>query len=799
VALKDHCSIIHNNVLYVYSPDALQSLPLEKNATWSQEPMGVSVTGATCVLGGVDGDHSKSALYVVGGATNSSFVQYSGLQRYSLQAKRWDNIRPVTPVTQNRKHHGAAFLNASSSILVYAGSQDGDSNPSTQTFLLETWPPYNVRSFNSLAPPVVDPIMLTWGDNRAGMIGGSPTNTNVFTFGPDDGWADAGVALVQPPPKSSVAQSALLSLDDGSKVLITFDMGQSPNKVTRTVVLNPGGQQAQYGQTVGDSDKRSKRRRDDLLSNFPKYNESLAPRTIRNGASLAQDPDGLIVLTGGDDQDPFTIFNALRNQWVDPIEFIGEQQQTPLVASPTSSMSLPTTSASATSTPSSGGSRPRPLTILGAVLGSICGIAAILIIALLLLRWRKHKKDPRRQESQVMNDKPHKGSRLSFEDQGMQPFKAAAQPMGRTSAPASDDMAMVGGRSTHTRESGSITSRLKFDPQRSSNIGFGPAMFSRHKGALSISRPIPQDQSAELQERPSTSGIRAPPHLGPLGSGSSHRKNDSSWSTYFSGTAAEKVVENRNTIETQTSHVSSASRGGYWPDPSAPVAKLKTAAPGLTDSHGNELAKMMVRKGSPSIRFSGFDQGGHGVAIAEGIPAKISNTDSISTGITDSYDPRHTIESEKTVGSAYTSSQPMEDYGWAFQDSSWSGPPHRLIRPPSSTYTNSITQRGVEDWSKSSIRPVTQWPSDVAAFPAVPSSRPGTSRGPSSLTPHPLRIDNNYNNTNNTTNNHETRDFFGSHPRDPSTPNDMSWLNLNGNRTSTGPGPTTTANLDGKG
>jgi len=585
-------------------------------------------------------------------------------------------------------------------------------------------------------------------------------------------------------------------------------MGQSPNKVTRTVVLNPGGQQAQYGQTAGDSDKRPKRRRrDDLLSNFPKYNDSLAPRTVRKGASLAQDPGGLIVLTGGNDQDPLSIFDAPRNQWVDPTQLIGEQSQTPLVASPMSSISLPTASASATSTPSDGSSRPRPLTVLGAVLGSISGIAAILIIALLLLRWRKHKKYPNRQDSEVVSDKPRKSSRLSFEDQGMQPFKAAAQPMGRTSAPASDDMTMVGGRSTHNRESSSITSRLKFDPQRSSNIGFGPGMFSRHKGALSISRPIPQEQSAELQERPITSGARAPPNLGLLGSGASHRKNDSSWSTYFTGNAAEKVGENRNTIETQASHVSSGSRGGYWPDPSAPVAKLKTATPGLTDSHGNELAKMTVRKGSPSIRHSGFDQGGRGVAIAEGIPAKISNTDSISTGITDGYDPRHTIESEKTVGSAYPSSQPMEDYGWAFQDSSWSGPPHRLIRPPSSTYTDSMTQRGVEDWSKSSIRPVTQWPGDVAAFPAVPSSRPGTSRGPNSLAPHPLRTENNYynnthHNTANTNNNSETRDFFGSnhhhHHRDPSTTNDMSWLNLNGNGTGTGP-ITPTAHPDGKG
>ena len=735
--------------------------------------MGISVTGGACIVGGLDGDRSKAAFYVIGGSTNSSSIQYAGLQRYSLRDKKWDNITPVTPVTQNRIHHGAAFLNASSSILVYGGSQDGDSNPSTQTFLIETWPPYNVRSFNSLAPPVVDPIMLNWGENRAAMVGGSSTNNQVFTFGPDDGWADAGIALKQPPPDRSVAQSALLSLVDESKVLVTFDFSQTPNTVTRTVVLNPGGQQAQFGETVGDISTRSRlRRRDVLLSTFPTYDDSMAPRTVRTGASLAQDPGGIIVITGGNDQDPLLIFDALENKWVDPTQLIGEQSQTPLSGSPTTSVSMPTASATSTSASTGGGSRAPPLTVLGAVLGSICGIAAILIIALLFLRWKKNKRKADRRGSDFLDERKRNDGRMSFEDQGLQPIKAAAQPMGRSTAPSIEDMTMMGGSGSHARQSSSMSSRRKYNPQRSSNISFGPGMFARSKSPLAISRPIPHEEPAEVQEPPRNSGIRPVPSHSAKVSGASHRKNDSGWSTYFSGNTAADITENRKTMASRTSNTSSGSRGSYWPDPAAPVANLRSANPGLTDSNGNQLAKFNVRTGSPLIGHTA-DAKGHSVAVTEGIPAKISTTDSTATSLRDDYSGRLTVDNEKNIESAYPSSQPVGDYDWAFQDGSWSGPSHRPVRPPSSTYTNSVHPPNVvprqgEDWSKPSIRPVTQWPIDDRAFPTPPSSQPGTSRGPNAPVLPALSGD-------------EVRDYFGFNQRQQQPDNDMSWLNLNGN------------------
>ena len=105
VTFKNQCSIIHDGVIYVYSPDAFQTLELKEGAKWEEETNGVSVTGAVCVKGGVDGDNSKAALYVVGGATNASTTNYTGLQRYSIEDKSWQTVVPVVNVTQNRNYY----------------------------------------------------------------------------------------------------------------------------------------------------------------------------------------------------------------------------------------------------------------------------------------------------------------------------------------------------------------------------------------------------------------------------------------------------------------------------------------------------------------------------------------------------------------------------------------------------------------------------------------------------------------------------------------------------------------------
>ena len=152
-SLSGHCSVIDSNTLYVLSSDSFQALPLKENATWTSMTMGTSVKNPTCVRAVPGGDESQAALYVVGGESDDE--GYKGLQRYVFSKKSWEQLDPPTKDMQGRTAHGAAYLDDSSSILVYAGSQASEPSAfSTQTFVISTEQPYNIQSFTSKAPPV---------------------------------------------------------------------------------------------------------------------------------------------------------------------------------------------------------------------------------------------------------------------------------------------------------------------------------------------------------------------------------------------------------------------------------------------------------------------------------------------------------------------------------------------------------------------------------------------------------------------------------------------------------------------
>src|SRR3954447_11864556 len=140
--LGDACSVIFQNTLFTYSKDAFQSLELRQDAQWTNLPLGEVVSGGVCVKSTPKNDTSAAALYIVGGTANSS--DYEGLQRYTFASKKWETIRPTVPVTQNRLYHGAVYLKASDSIVVYAGTQDGSMQPSSQTFTIQASEPYDV-------------------------------------------------------------------------------------------------------------------------------------------------------------------------------------------------------------------------------------------------------------------------------------------------------------------------------------------------------------------------------------------------------------------------------------------------------------------------------------------------------------------------------------------------------------------------------------------------------------------------------------------------------------------------------
>ncbi|KAL8785238.1 MAG: hypothetical protein Q9213_003507 [Squamulea squamosa] len=403
VALKDHCSVINNDTLYTYQAEAFQSLGLRDGGTWSKLPMGVSTNGSTCVTGKINGE---DYLFVIGGSTDESKKDYSGMQRFSFKTKKWETCDPAVKVAKNRLRHGSAFLSQSSSILIYGGSQDGDQAlPSSQTFLVSATPPYNVQAFSSDAPPVVSPLMIPWNTSHALMLGGHPENTELFTFGPSDRWQQLGVNLKQGLPGSNQVQATIMDGSDGSKLLELFNLATSPNQISTlllqqpqkgTMDEQPSGTQVSSSSTPTPGSSRKRKRA--TLAERPAYNSTLAPQSVRDGFAIATDQQsGLVVASGGNSQDVLCIFNQTGNQWVDASQFFSSKQQDPL-ASPTQIQS-PAASLTGASTPSSNPPRDdtntthRSLTILGATLGSIFGVAALLLLLLFLLRCMRRRKE----------------------------------------------------------------------------------------------------------------------------------------------------------------------------------------------------------------------------------------------------------------------------------------------------------------------------------------------------------------------------------------------------------------------
>jgi hypothetical protein len=415
--ITGHCSAIHNETLFLFSPAGFQSIQLKQGAQWNVLPPGTSVQGGACVNAN-SGTASNPALYIVGGRANSTQTQFSGLQRFSYSTGQWENISPVVPVTQNRQGHGAAYLAQSGNIVVYAGSQDSaNTNPSSQSFLISTVAPFNVISFTSLPPPLTLPMLMPWNESHALMVGGSAENKGLFLFG-QQGWTDLGTTIPQP-ILSRATQCTLVTGDDGSKVLQEYNLGESPNQITRYLLFSKGNI-VPAGTPVGAPKVSTRRRsrRDLTADNWPAYNATGAPTVARTDYSIAQGLNGVALISGGSDSTPLLLFNEKQNSWVDTGSVFGAQAQIPISntsASASSTSSTATPSASASQAASKGKSNSHALTILGATLGAVLGLAAILILILICLK-RSPKRSKSRQERRDAEDE--KENRMSFADQG---------------------------------------------------------------------------------------------------------------------------------------------------------------------------------------------------------------------------------------------------------------------------------------------------------------------------------------------------------------------------------------------
>lgn len=619
VPLTDACSVIFNNTLYTYSAGAFQSLALEPGAEWKKLESGVSVTGAACV-GSTPVAPREPGFFVVGG---KGPADYHGLQKFTYSTGKWESFTPTSGDVKDRVWHGAAYINSTDAILVYAGTQDGSKHSSTQTFTVGASAPYDVLSGAFAGtPPATNPIILPWSDREAALIGGSEANNKVMLFSTDSGWVDSGASLASPLAKdTSAVRAEIITGDDGSKSLYTFDMSQSPNQVTRTVLIN--GQK----QPVANSKPVAARSFDDadaiegllekrLTSDqWPKYNATNAPKTTRTNYAIAQDPNGRVFFAGGSQEDTLCVFDGRANRWLEASDLFNAEESvrtsdftsssssttssatatSPTTSSITVASSSPTSTLSTTpasSTPTGGASlvgagasssaqpfssNPPINAILGAVLGTTAMVLLLLGILYCLLRRKKKRQEfleaghTRRSSGAASMEKGGIGyanDSLHTPTNGV--FRGHQQ---QDSHASFSSMAILMGKANGPKQA-VIERQPSKDSKRSSAGSILNAEFKK-----SISKPIPQTHEANPFSPSNpfadpTSPIRSPPPRDEKGVAFSRDvveprprankpdepegpRRSSGWNRYWSGGSTLNILGFGNGASKRTSDASS--------------------------------------------------------------------------------------------------------------------------------------------------------------------------------------------------------------------------------------------------
>ncbi|KAF7562779.1 hypothetical protein G7046_g1346 [Stylonectria norvegica] len=562
-SLDDSCSVIHENTLYSYTPEAFLKLPLEQSTKWKKLKMGEKVSGAACV-------GTPTAFFVVGGIGGAA--DYSGLQKYTYADGTWATVTPSVLVTKERQWHGATYLKDNDAILVYAGSQDNNKTPSTQTFTIQASEPYQANAYNVPAHPAVNPILLPWSDADACMIGGDLENTAVSLFNPAAQWRDSGASLAQPFIKDASSIQAVMMLgDDGSKSIYTFDLTKSPNEVHRYVLQNAAGLPVTKSLPVANSKRALS------LDNWPEYNATLAPTATRQNFAVAQGSDGMVVFSGGNAEEPLAIFNADDNKWMNVTEMLGDPRQSILSESTSTSSSRTATKThstkhssatssgtstisdtSATATTEAAAITPGEKnhvdglssnTILGITLGSILALLMLLGLILFFIRRRKARQNhteaghARRDSGPPFDEKDPVAFANGTHPPPSPGYFRGHQPQASNESYSS--MAILMGRVG--QQKGSLSRKPSHDTTRSS-------VSSVHKQLKStISKPIPHPRHPTPMEHPALHGhdekgvafdptVAEPRQRGDPVDPDDPTRRSSGWNRYWSGGSALQIL-----------------------------------------------------------------------------------------------------------------------------------------------------------------------------------------------------------------------------------------------------------------
>lgn len=713
VALENECSAIYNNTLYTYQANAFQSLVLSTGADWEFLEQGEALSGAACV--NVDAsDASPAALWIVGGSGGSA--NYTGLQRYTYSTGKWETITPVTAVTKNRINHSAVYLPGSSALAVYAGTQDGDSNLSTQTFAINTTEPYSVLAYESDgAPPANKPIMLQWSDTQAVMVGGSPTNVQIMLFEPESGWTNSGATLAVPLKVGTDGWHAtLVTGTDGSKSLYTYDMSVAPNVANRTLIVDTHGAPVSNAVAISrrSEEEASAVRRDTstlTAADWPSYNKTYASSAIRTNSAAAESSDGQVILSGGNMDDVICIFDQTSNSWVNATQLlVASSDQKTLHASLASSSTTATatatsTSATGTSTgtaaaesttaavaassSSSSGSSSSSSSglstdqILGVVLGSIGGIIILLILLYCQIKKRKRKVDfiqagHARRASGTSTQPEKDGMAMATDSFPRSPtnpsFMRGHQPKGSTASFSS--MAILMGKTPKESMEG-VRSPGFGRPDANTTKQFKSQIANPMPAIAGPMPPLPALTPGSKDERGMSFGPDSvQPHPGlrvPAGDQDGIRRS-SGWNRYWSGESGALNIlgygnnpANRNTVASEGSHYSVQDTGlapAVDPrnDPRNRRTQDSATVPPLQPLNLDGRPRFSrVNSGSPTL--STYPSGVNEMAgqISERPPSQESNLSGYSSGIPpsvqESWDPTG-LNSRPWTGQRATSS-----------------------------------------------------------------------------------------------------------------------------------------------
>jgi hypothetical protein len=731
-SLDDACSTLFNNTLYTYSSQAFQSLQIQQGAQWSELPMGVAVQGGVCVKSTPKNNTAAAALYIVGGTSNSS--DYQGLQRYIFANGTWETLQPGVAVTQNRLYHSAVYLNTSDSILVYAGAQDGSKQLSSQTFTIQASSPYLVTAYEAMVPPAINPLLIPWTESEALYIGGSETNTKAMIFSPSTTWVDSNATLAEPFYNTSNIKGVVINGDDESKTLYTFDMTTTPNSVNRTILIDGNGNPVQNAEPIlstrglemHDWEESSAKRvkRDELtVADWPAYNGTLAPSSTRTTYSVCRDQSGLVVISGGNDEDVLCMFTARDNCWVNATAKLVSNTKASVQGGLGSATSTTASTASATGSSSSAiassaaGSPAFPVKVLGAVLGSIVAVALILLGILLLFRWRKKRRQymdagHQRRSSGIPDEKDG----LEFADRGLPHMSSARQFRNhepQTSQGSFSSMAILMGRvGGHKRGGDKGNGSLGSDSSSQFN--------KRYKTA--ISKPIPQEQPSQVFATPTKekenpfADERAAATPRPRGNSRGGRRGStrrsSGWNRYWSGGSAMNILgfgSKRTTYEgsdrSSESHYSDYRLPSQVTQNSAIVPPLKigerpelnrvaSGSPTIANSSSKfvlprEMSGTIERQGSVSS-FSSYNDDRHD-AFSSGIPASVHEQQS-------AWNP--VDRKDWAIGRAYSNAYTESEYDKTLprstnqnfpQGTPFPPPPSQRQPPDKSTDANNLS------------------------------------------------------------------------------------------------------------